>query len=148
MAENQAGRMKNTEAAFPFEPADVPQALSQIARLGEVLKAELDLIAAHELAGDRGVVSFLGVRDYGELPARPHGRRGHTPCAVPDLGRGVGILVLVDATRGAPLAMSVDQEVAFRMAALELASGTGPRSRVEAGHDAGLPDTPSQGGYQ
>jgi hypothetical protein len=45
MAENQASPMKNTEAAFSVEPADILHALAQIARLGEVLEAEFDLIA-------------------------------------------------------------------------------------------------------
>jgi hypothetical protein len=38
--------MNNLDPIGRFEPADVPHALSQIARLGEVLKAEFDLLAA------------------------------------------------------------------------------------------------------
>jgi hypothetical protein len=46
MAENQESPMKNTKAAFSFEPADILHVLAQISRLGEVLKAEFDRIAA------------------------------------------------------------------------------------------------------
>jgi hypothetical protein len=38
--------MSNPNPTGAFEPADVPHALAQIARLGEMLKAEFDLIAA------------------------------------------------------------------------------------------------------
>jgi hypothetical protein len=38
--------MSNPDRPGNFEPADVPNALAQIARLGEVLKAEFDLVAA------------------------------------------------------------------------------------------------------
>ena len=38
--------MSNLDPPVVFEPADVPNALAQIARLGEVLKAEFDLVAA------------------------------------------------------------------------------------------------------
>ena len=38
--------MSNVGPPALFEPADVPNALAQIARLGEVLKAEFDLVAA------------------------------------------------------------------------------------------------------
>jgi hypothetical protein len=38
--------MSNPDLPETFESADVPNALAQIARLGEVLKAEFDLVAA------------------------------------------------------------------------------------------------------
>ncbi|HEY7120893.1 MAG TPA: hypothetical protein VH475_30190 [Tepidisphaeraceae bacterium] len=38
--------MSDLDLPCIFEPADVPNALAQIARLGEVLKAEFDLVAA------------------------------------------------------------------------------------------------------
>lgn len=38
--------MSNPDPPGTFEPADVPHVLAQIARLGEVLKAEFDLVAA------------------------------------------------------------------------------------------------------
>jgi hypothetical protein len=38
--------MSNPNPPGALEPADVPHALARIARLGEVLKAEFDLIAA------------------------------------------------------------------------------------------------------
>ena len=40
------GLMSNLDPPVIFGPADVPNALSQIARLGEMLKAEFDLVAA------------------------------------------------------------------------------------------------------
>jgi hypothetical protein len=43
MAEKKVGPMSNP--ANPFETGDIPHVLSQIARLGEGLKAEFDLIA-------------------------------------------------------------------------------------------------------
>jgi hypothetical protein len=46
MAEKETGPMNNPSPPVAFEPADVPHALAQIARLGETLKAEFDLIAA------------------------------------------------------------------------------------------------------
>ena len=45
-AEKQTGTMSNPNTTGGFEPADVPYALAQLARLGEMLKAEFDLIAA------------------------------------------------------------------------------------------------------
>ena len=38
--------MSDSDPSGIFEPADIPNALAQIARLGEVLKAEVDLVAA------------------------------------------------------------------------------------------------------
>lgn len=46
MVDKQADPAGDRAATSAFEPADVPHALAQIARLGEVLKAEFDLVAA------------------------------------------------------------------------------------------------------
>jgi hypothetical protein len=46
MAAKQTGRMSNPNLPDAFEPADVPHVRAQIARPGETLKAEFDLIAA------------------------------------------------------------------------------------------------------
>src|SRR5262245_13896751 len=70
--------MSNPESSgdemISFETSDVPHVLSQIARLGEGLKAEFDLIAGR-MTWLVISESFIGFCDCDcKLPARPPGR--------------------------------------------------------------------------